>query len=357
MKGQAMTRPAIFWILGLVALALTGTASASDHIRLVAGQTINGDVTEMSSTEVKVDASGVPKNYSVNQIESIQFDDEPKELTTARNALRGGKYAEAVAAIKRVSLTDVKREEIKQDVEFYKALLLARLALAGNGSLKEAGKHLFDFEKAHKNNYHYLEASATLGDLLVATGNVDKAETYYARLGATPWPEYRIRAAVLAGRALESQKLYERAIAKYDEALEITGEGSEVENQRLTAQLGKATSLAASDKVDEAVTLIREVIDKADTENSELYARAYVALGNCYKTAGKPKDALLAFLEVDLLYPNSPEQHAEALANLTTLWAKVDKADRAAQARAQLQQRYPNSRWVKEAKEAAAPSG
>jgi len=76
--------------------------------------------------------------------------------------------------------------------------------------------------------------------------------------------------------------------------------------------------LAAGGKIDEAVALINDVIAKADPENQELYARAYVALGNCYKAAGKPKDALLAFLEVDLLYPTSPEQHAEALANLAT---------------------------------------
>jgi tetratricopeptide (TPR) repeat protein len=227
--------------------------------------------------------------------------------------------------------------------------------LAGSGSLKEAGKHLFDFEKSGKNNYHYLEASAALGDLLVSSGLYDKAETYYAHLAQTPWPEYRIRSAVLLGRVLEAQKKYDKAIEKYDEALAIDGDGAEVEGQRLASQLGKATSLAASGKNDEAVKLIQQVIEQADPDNQELYARAYVALGNCFKTAGKPKDALLAFLEVDLLYPNAPEQHAEALANLATLWAKVDKADRAAQAKAQLVQRYPHSRWVKAA--AAAPSG
>jgi len=105
----------------------------------------------------------------------------------------------------------LKRDEIKQDVEFYRAILMARLALAGSGSVKDAGKHLFDFDNLRKNNYHFLEASAALGDLLVATGKVDKAEPYYARLAATPWPEYRIRAAVLMGRALEAQKQYDKS--------------------------------------------------------------------------------------------------------------------------------------------------
>ena len=48
------------------------------------GATINGDVVEMRPNEVKVDMSGVPKTFSVNQIDFIQFDDEPKDLTDAR---------------------------------------------------------------------------------------------------------------------------------------------------------------------------------------------------------------------------------------------------------------------------------
>jgi tetratricopeptide (TPR) repeat protein len=263
--------------------------------------------------------------------------------------MRLGKYSEALSAIKRADVKSITREELKQEVAYYRAILMGRLALAGSGSLKDAGKHLFDFEKTNKNSYHYLEASVMIGDLLVANGNVEKAETYYARLAATPWPEYRARALVLMGRALLTQKQYDKAIAKFDEALNADGDGPQVESQRLSAQLGKASALAASDKIDEAVKLIQTVIDQADPDNQELYARAYVALGNCFKAAGKPKDALLAFLEVDLLYPAAPEQHAEALANLATLWAKVDKADRAAQARSELEKKYPNSRWLKEA--------
>ena len=210
---------------------------------------------------------------------------------------------------------------------------MARLALAGSGSLKEAGKHLFDFEKAGKNNYHYLEASVVFGDLLVASGMYEKAEPYYARLAATPWPEYRVRAAVLIGTGAGSPKEIRQGDREIRRSL---GNRRRRERGRKPAPGRPARQghrLAGSGKNDDAVKLIQQVIDKADPDDQELYARAYIALGNCYKAAGKPKDALLAFLEVDLLYPNSPEQHAEALANLATLWAKVDKADRAAQAK------------------------
>jgi tetratricopeptide (TPR) repeat protein len=350
-----MTRLGIRWIASLAVLTAASTVFASDRIKLTSGATVAGDVGDVGQNEVKIDVGGVPKTFSVNQIDFIQFDEEPKDLTAARAAMRAGELHKALTLIKRVNAGEVSRDVVKQDVEFYKAILVARLALAGSGSLKEAGEQLRDFEKARKNSFHYLEASAALGDLLVATGRFQKAEPYYAPLAATPWPEYQIRAAVLIGRALEAQQQYDKAIEKYDEALGISAEGKEADSQHFAAQLGKASALAASGKIDDAVKLIDDVIAKADPENQDLYARAYVALGNCYKAAGKPKDALLAFLEVDLLYSSSPEQHAEALANLATLWAKVDKAERATQARALLERRYPHSRWI--TKPPSPPSG
>ena len=77
-----------------------------------------------------------------------------------------------------------------------------------------------------------------------------------------------------------------------------------------------------------------------------LGARAYNALGTALRKAGKPYDALLAFLHVDILYFASPEDHAEALANLAALWHEVHKTDRAIQAQETLRKRYKNSRWA-----------
>ena len=54
----------------------------------------------------------------------------------------------------------------------------------------------------------------------------------------------------------------------------------------------------------------------------------------------------MAFLHVDLLYARYGDLHAEALANLATLWADVDKPERADQARALLREKYPSSVWA-----------
>ena len=77
-----------------------------------------------------------------------------------------------------------------------------------------------------------------------------------------------------------------------------------------------------------------------------MQAQAYNTLGTALRKAGKPQDALLAFLHVDVLYFASAEDHAEALANLAQLWNEVQKPERAAQALQTLKTRYKNSRWA-----------
>ncbi len=336
-------------VAGLLAIAFSSRAWAGlDRVKLLQGtpNVVPGNVTEMSSTVVKIEQGQVPKKFEVNQIDYIEFDEDPKDLKNARTAMKAGKYADALALVKKIKEADVQRAEIKQDVEFYKAILMARLAMGGTGSLQDAGRLLLNFERGNANNYHYFEACEALGDLLVADKKYEKAEPYYAKLATAPWPDYRIKAAVLTGRTLESQKLFDKAIAKYQEAEGMEGDSKDAERQKLAATLGIATSLAGSGKTDEAIKMVQDVITKADPENVELHARAYNALGSCYKKAGKTKEALMAYLHVDTLYSSSPEQHAEALANLAVLWKKVDKTERASQASDQLQERYPNSRWA-----------
>ena len=61
-------------------------------------------------------------------------------------------------------------------------------------------------------------------------------------------------------------------------------------------------------------------------------ARAYNVLGTAQRQAGRTKEALLAFLHVDILYSSVPHAHAEALANLADLWQQLHRSDRAQRA-------------------------
>jgi tetratricopeptide (TPR) repeat protein len=338
-------------VYSLVGLAIWFALSspqfaAADKVKVIDGKQSSGRLAENTPTELMIELGATKKRFAVNMIETVSFEAEPSDLTQARNAVRAGRYEDALALLEKIAVGSLNRDEIVQDVEFFKALAAARLALAGSGSKADAGKKLLAFEKAHKTSFHYFETCEALGDLLAALNKFDQAESFYAKLGSAPWPDYKMRAGVLAGRALVGQKEYVRALARFEEVLATEATGKEADRQKLAATLGKAAALVGSGKSDEAIKSVEAIIAKADPENVELNARAYNILGNAYRGVGKKKEALLAFLHVDLLYSKFPDQHAEALANLATLWIEVDKADRAAQARSVLNEKYPDSVWV-----------
>jgi tetratricopeptide (TPR) repeat protein len=331
-------------------LVLIAAGRAADQVTLYEGRPVQGKVIEMSPAEVVVEQGPLKKKVPVNEISWISFDEEPSQVSQARQALLAGQLARAQDLLAKVSLDGIDRAEIKQEIEFLKAIVATRLALAGGGSKADAGRALLAFEKSSKGHYRYLQACEALGDLLVSMSRFDQADAYYAKLAAAPWPNMQLRAGVLVGRSLQARKQHDKAIAKFDEVLAAKAEGKDALDQQQAAQLDKAVSLAATGKAQEAIALVEKVLQDAPEESTEIHARGYTALGNCYRAAGQDKHALWAFLAVDLLFSQYAEQHAEALANLVPLWEKSEKADRAKEAQAKLQTNYPGSRW-------AAPAG
>jgi tetratricopeptide (TPR) repeat protein len=181
-------------------------------------------------------------------------------------------------------------------------------------------------------------------------GAHDKAEKQYAELAKAPWADYKMRAAVAIGRTLQAQAKHAEAISQFDAALAMPDEGADAKTQKLAATLAKAVSQAETGGVEQAVGTIEKVIQDTDAQQTQLHARAYNALGSCYEKAGQKKDALLAFLHVDVLYNTVPEAHAEALSHLVPLWKAIGQEERSREARAALQQQYAGSRWAKQLK-------
>jgi len=329
----------------LVGLTHAAEAQQFDSVRRASGST-NGRITSISPIQVVLERSGVSEEIPVNEVQYLTFAGEPRELTLGRLNAFNGRYEDALEALGKVDAASIEREAIKQDLEFYKAFCVSKLALGGSGSIPDAGKQMYAFETAGRNSYHYLEACEILGDLFVALGRYPQAETYYDKLSKVEWPDFKMRSGVLVGRALQAQNKHAEAITRFDQVLQLNVTTPEANKQKLAATLGKAVSIAAGGKTAEALKMVEEVIKQADPENTELHARAYNALGNCYLKDGKTKEALLAFLHTDVLYNSFPEAHAEALAQLSKLWDKVGQADRGRQAATLLKDRYPGSNWA-----------
>ena len=158
-----------------------------------------------------------------------------------------------------------------------------------------------------------------------------------------------MRAGVAIGRALLAHGKNSQALDAFEKVLAYQGQDPLSQAQNLAANLGKAAVLVAMKKNDEAVVLINSILNKADPEDAGNMARAYNILGNALRQQGKTKEAVLAFLHVDLLYPSLPDAHAEALYNLAKLWDDLHKTERAARARQVLEQQYKNSPWAQKA--------
>lgn len=340
-----------FAILAAGACLAAASASGADSIRTTTQRgPLPVTIQKMSPLEVEVSVGVTPRTISVNEIVYISYDREPAALSTARTALLAGRYEDALTSLARINADDQDRREIKQDVEFYRALCSAELALGGSGEIAAAGKQMAAFVTSHTGSYHWLRANELVGDMLVADGKFDRAEAYYSELAKAPWPDYKMRAGVAIGRAQLAQGTEAKrveALKSFESVLASDATGELAQSQRLAATVGKARCLAAGKQYDEAIQIVNDVIAKADPEQVELNSRAYNTLGTALKNAGRLKEARMAFLHVDVLYFTVPETHAEALANLAELWEKENKPQRAARARQMLEERYKNSPWAK----------
>jgi tetratricopeptide (TPR) repeat protein len=344
---QSMTLPALAIAVCAFFAAAASAAEFTDRVRTNSGSEA-GEITGSSPLEISLDkgTAGTIK-IPINQVRSVLFDKEPPELTQARLNAKNGGHATALERLEQVDRASLKRDLVKEDVEFYIAYCGAQQALAGKGEVTDAGRKLNEFVRRHPDNFHYLEAVETMGDLLMASNKYAAAQRQYAELAKAPWPDYKLRAGVLLGRTLAAQGKHQEAIKQFDEVLAASDDNAAAKEQKLSATLGKAVSLADSKQLDQAVGLIEQMIQDTDPEQKELQARAYNALGDCYERAGRTKDALLAFLHVDVLYSTVPDAHAEALSHLTMLWDAVGQTARARQARQTLNEQYHGSRWAK----------
>src|SRR4029079_9823362 len=154
------------------------------------------------------------------------------------------------------------------------------------------------------------------------------------------------RANIASGRALIGEKQYDQALDKFKAVLGSGESTTEAVRQKNLATVGRAICLAETGKVDEAVTILKDLIDKNDPQDAVLFARLYNALGRCYLKQNKPKDAVLAFLHTDMLYQADADAHAEALYYLSKHWTDINKADRANAAKNTLRERYAGSVWA-----------
>ena len=342
------TRP----ILACCFLQIWFAASAiaeDDQVYRRQGAPITGEIGKTTPTQVTIESRGQSQLVNLNEIRLITFGNEPQELRQGRAGAIGGKYEAALTDLKRVNAAGIEREIVKSDLQFYLALCEARLALTAGGDKDKAVELMLGFVRAAPTSFHFFEAAEVLGDLSVAQGDYDGAVRYFGVIASkAPWPEFQMKGSLSEARALVAQSKFAEAQEKFERVIGQPSDAPEAKRQRLLAEVGKARCLAETSSPDEGLKLIEKIIGENEPTDTELFGRAYNAQGDCFQKAGKQKDALMAYLHVDVLFYSDPEIHAESLYHLSKLWAAIRKPDRAATARNLLDQRYAGSVWAKQ---------
>lgn len=331
-----------------VALAVCSAPALAQQDTIIgrSGTPVRGTIVGISPTTVKIETTGATRDIETREIQKVSFGDEPADVTSGRDQALAGQFENALVALKKVNQAEIQNDVIKQDVGYYIAFCNAKLALSAGGDKAAAIAELKAFIGQNRTTLHFFEGVQLLGDLNFADGKYADAATFYGLLSQSGWPEYQLRAAVQQARAQSAEGKYPEALAAYEQILASGLNTPEAAVQKMHATVGRAVCLAATGKHEEGITIIEDLIAKNDPSDASLFARAYNALGACYEKASKPQDALLAYLHTDILFFKDSESHAEALYRLSKLWAAVNKADRAVQARGTLQSRYPGSRWA-----------
>lgn len=333
-------------VIAFVAICGQGRIVAQDSVFLTAGSPVRGAIADSTKTTLIVETDKGSSEVPIQTIRSVSFGDEPADYEKAKKAFDRLKYDEGLSELDKVK-DQPKGKMLVEEGAYLRALGSGRSALAGgNIDAKSAGATVTAFLKQYPETWHFFEMTELLGELLVAVGRSDLADAEYSKLAESPLPVYQLRgnfnrgqAQLLAGDGAAAEKSFE-AVAR-------SGLNDEAAVRMKTlAGCFRAKALLLQGKREDAQLIVMKLIKAEDPKQAELFANAYNILGLCHQQAGEDVPAVLAFLHTDLLFSSQPAAHAEALYYLSQLWPKLDKNDRALEARTTLKSLYRSSVWA-----------
>jgi tetratricopeptide (TPR) repeat protein len=338
----------------LLSAALSSSAQAADTITRKRDKPVSGEISGMSKTDVTIKVT-TPKADTIkvnsNDIASIAWNGEPPECNVARKDEEGGRYQKAIDGYqKALQSGKATSPHFKTDLEFGIARASGKLGLVDSSRLDDAVKKLEDFQKKQGDNYRFYDSVNLLGQLHAARKDFVKAKQAFDTLGKAPWKDYQMAAKIASGRLALAENKLDDAAADYDAVVAMTAEGQVEESQRQEAVLGKARIMIIQKKFDDALKLLKEVIEKAPPEDVKVNAEAFLRQGDCLREQGSDSDALLSYLLVDVQFFSEKALHAEALYRLANLWEKTGNKPRADEARERLKSDYESSEWTRQLK-------
>jgi tetratricopeptide (TPR) repeat protein len=306
---------------------------------------LSGTIESESVTQIVIKSGGALRTVKPEDVRDIVYDVSIVFKVDYRVALdhetkgekavnRETRQAEFDEALKRYEALHkaATSERARRHVEFKIARVLGLAALDA-ASVRAAIAKLNEFQRAHPQAWQKQRATQLLAALCVRDGQVDAAKAAYESFAATPRlaPHIVQDCQLAVVRILVQAKRYDAADAKLQEFLRSSPEDG---TNRVRAQLLAAECQAAQGHVDDATKAVESLID--GLADSELKAQAYNTLGDCYRAANRAREAMWAYLWVDVIYHSDRQEHARALYHLIKLFDEFKDEKRAAQFRVKL---------------------
>ncbi|MCA9117659.1 MAG: tetratricopeptide repeat protein [Planctomycetaceae bacterium] len=312
---------------------------------------ISGEITAMSKSELTIQPSLKSKPAETipgNEIARIRWSDEPATLNLARTDEDRDNLTKALEGYQKAKAEfNPTEEQAGADIDFLIARCIAKISLADPERREEAIKALEGFTKLNPAHIRYYDALRWLGQVQMAASKLSEARVTFNLLATAPWTDYQMGAKTSTARILLAEEKYDEALAAFEAVVQLKpGTPAETSRQH-EAMLGVARCLQAKSQHAQAIEMLDRVVKEADPADSAVQAEAYVLQGDSLQQTGQAKDAVLAYLHVDVLFEKERALHAQSLYNLSQLWAAVGEPGRASSAASRLQQEHPNNEWTK----------
>ncbi len=339
----------LFLTLAVALIPLTSAWSADIVFRKSSSARVGNRLESQSKTEIVMAGLGNKKeNVPANDVLRVEWDGEPAILKPARSAEAGGQLQKALADYqKALAEVDSGQTNLKTDLEFLIARVTAKLAKADPAKIDEAIEKLEAYTKVHSNTFRYYDAVMLLGETYMAKGDFVNADPAFKQLEQAPWEDYKMAAKIAEGRLLLKKDNFAQAQSLFQTVASQPAKTDAEKSRQYEARLGIATCFQRQNQFDKAAAQLDQVIKEAPPTDAKTMAEAYLRKGDNLLAAGQKKDALLAYLHVDVLFSGEKDLHAEALYHLASLWNEDAHPERAADARVKLTTDYPNSEWAK----------
>ncbi|MFG0262239.1 MAG: tol-pal system YbgF family protein [Novipirellula sp. JB048] len=327
-------------LAGLILVTHTAHAQ-NDRIYPRSGSAVIGSVSTTTPQGITVKVGGNTQNFVAGEIAKILFAGDPPALTKGREFALDAQYDQALQELRTIKIDDLPRDVIKADAMFYTAYAMSQLAIAGKGNKQAARQAMLAFASKHRNSWHFYEAAKVLGDLALSLDDKEGALRFYGTLRQAPTTTAKIEQVYLTGWVHLQSGDPDAAITEFDKVIGLKVDSVDAARLQSLSKAGKAAALAAKQQADEGLQLVSTLIGELNPTDVEMAARIYNAQGSVYEAKGDNEGAIMAYLHTHLLFSGQSDAHAHALSKLVELWPKVGKPERGAEARQELQQRYP----------------